>query len=144
MAEQADMATHPDIVAMRDRYDMASATPVAGVVEGLTLLAAIYLAASPWIAGFRGTAAISGSDLITGSALVLLAAGLSVTYGRLHSINWVVPVIGVWTIVAPWAVAGGAHTMRIIWSNAVAGGAVVVLGALMMFIGAARARKTGG
>jgi hypothetical protein len=143
MAEHAEMARHPDIVALRERYDLASSTPVAQVVEGLTLIAAVYLAASPWIVGFHGLATITGSDLITGGALAALAAGFSVTYGRLHGINWVVPAAGLWTIIAPWSVAGHADVARTIWSNAFAGGVVVVLGCMMMVIGAGRVRRFG-
>lgn len=142
MAQSMDIAKHPDIVALRERYDLASASVVAQVVEGLTLLAAFFLAASPWIVGFRTLSAITVTDLIAGGALTLVALGLSVTFGRLHGLAWLVPAIGVWTIIAPWSMAGAMDTARTIWSNAFAGGAIVVLGLSLMVIGYRRGRKS--
>lgn len=142
-AEHTDMARHPDIVALRERYDLASATPVAQVVEGLTLLAAVYLAASSWIVGFHGLTAITVNDLIIGGALAALAAGFSATYGRLHGLAWVVPAIGIWTIIAPWCIAGRMDVARVIWSNCFAGGVIVALGLLLMWVGMARTGKLG-
>lgn len=138
MANTTDIARHPDIVALRERYEMASARPIAGVVEGLTFLAALYLAASPWIVGFRGLTEITVANLIAGGGLVFLALALSASYGRLHGVTWVVPALGAWTMVAPWAMAGVMDTTRTIWSNELAGGSIVVLGLLMMLIGARR------
>lgn len=138
------MATHPDLIELRKRYDMASARPVAEITEGLTLLAAAYLAASPWIAGFNGLPTITVNNLIAGGTLVVLAIGLSAAYGRLHGLTWVVPVIGVWTIVAPWVMAGAVDTTRTIWSNVCAGGAIVALGLLLTVFGVMRARKASG
>lgn len=138
MANTTDIARHPDIVALRERYEMASARPIAGVVEGLTFLAALYLAASPWIVGFRGLTEITVANLIAGGGLAFLALALSASYGRLHGVTWVVPALGAWTMVAPWAMAGVMDTTRTIWSNELAGGSIVVLGLLMMLIGARR------
>lgn len=137
MAE-TDIARHPDIVALRERYEVASETRVAQAVQGLLLLAAFYLAASPWIVGFRGMTNIAVTNLIAGGALALLALGLSVSYARLHGLSWVVPAIGVWTLVAPWAMAGAMDTTRTIWNNEFTGAAIVVLGLLMMLVGAMR------
>jgi len=41
VARDVDMSKDPDIAALGERYDVASATPVAQVAEGLTLLAAV-------------------------------------------------------------------------------------------------------
>lgn len=138
MANTTDIARHPDIVALRERYEMASARPIAGVVEGLTFLAALFLAASPWIVGFRGLTEITVANLIAGGGLAFLALALSASYGRLHGVTWVVPALGAWTMVAPWATAGVMDTTRTIWNNELAGGSIVVLGLLMMLIGARR------
>lgn len=142
MAHDVDMSKHPDIVALRERYDVASATPVAQVTEGLTLLAAVFLAASPWIVGFYALTPITVSNLIAGGALILLTIALSAGYGRLHGLTWVVPAIGVWTIAAPWAMAGAMDVTRTIWSNCVAGGSIVVLGLALMLVGFLRARRS--
>ncbi len=144
MVDKTMMATHPDLIELRERYDMASARPVAEITEGLTLLAAAYLAASPWIVDFRALPTITVNNLIAGGILVVLAIGLSGAYGRLHGLTWVVPVIGCWTIVAPWLMAGAVDTTRTIWSNAFAGGAIVALGLLMTVFGMLRARRFSG
>src|SRR5512142_1652432 len=144
MAHNVDISKHPDIVALRERYDMASATPVAQAAEGLTFLAAVFLAASPWIVGFYTLTPITVSNLITGGALTALAIALSATYGRLHGLTWVVPAIGVWTIAAPWAMTGAMDVTRTVWSNCFAGGAIVVLGLGLMLVGFLRARRSFG
>ena len=43
-----------------------------------------------------------------------------------------VTLLGVWTCVSPWAVAGSVHTTRTIWSNCVAGGVAVLLGLMVV------------
>lgn len=144
MAEKTVMATHPDLIELRKRYDMAAARPVVAITEGFTLLAAAYLAASPWIVDFRALPTITVNNLIAGGTLVVLALGLSAAYGRLHGLTWVVPVIGIWTIIAPWVMAGAVDTTRTIWSNAITGGAIVVLGLVMTVFGVIRARRSFG
>ncbi len=140
MAEHVEMARHPDLIELRERYDRAFATPTAGIVEGLTLLAAVFLAASPWIVGFQALTAITVTNLIAGGALLVLALMLSANSGRLHGLSWVVSAIGAWTIIAPWCIAGVMDTTRTIWTNAFTGGAIVVLGLAMTLIGVFRVR----
>ncbi len=141
MTEQAHMARHPDIIELRKRYDAASASPVAEVAAGLTLLGAAFLAASPWIVGFSALTAITVTNLIAGGTLVALVIALTAAYGRLHGLTFVVPAIGIWTVVAPWAIVGAMDTTRTIWCNAVAGGAIVALGLVMLAVGFLRARR---
>lgn len=141
MTEQAHMARHPDLIELRKRYDAASASPVAEVAAGLTLLGAAFLAASPWIVGFSTLTAIAVTNLIAGGTLVALVIALTAAYGRLHGLTFVVPAIGIWTVVAPWVIVGAMDTTRTIWCNAVAGGAIVVLGLVMLAVGFLRARR---
>jgi SPW repeat len=141
MTEQANMATHPDLIELRRRYDVASASPIAEGAAGLALLGAVFLAASPWIVGFNALTAIAVSNLITGGALAVLVIALTAAYGRMHGLTFVVPAIGIWTLVAPWSIVGAMDTTRTIWSNACAGGAIVVFGLLMLVVGFLRARR---
>ena len=141
MTEHAYMARHPDLIELRRRYDAASASPIAEGAAGLAFLGAVFLAASPWIVGFNALTAITVSNLITGGAVAVLVIALTAAYGRMHGLTFVVPAIGLWTLVAPWAIFGAMDTTRTIWSNAVAGGAIVVLGLVMMAVGFLRARK---
>lgn len=143
IGKHTDISKHPDIMALRERYDVVSAAPAAQAAEGLVLLGAVYLAASPWIAGFNALSAITVVDLIAGGALAVLAIALSATYGRLHGLAWVVPAIGAWTIVAPWSMAGTMDVSRVIWSNCFAGGAIVAFGLALLAMGYLRAGRGG-
>ena len=141
MTEQAHMARHPDLIELRERYDAASASPVSEVAAGLALLAAVFLAASPWIVGFTALTAITVTNLIAGSALAVLVIVLTGAYGRMHGLTFVVPAIGIWTIAAPWVIAGAMDVTRTIYANCFAGGAIVVLGLIMLAVGFLRVRR---
>jgi hypothetical protein len=120
---------HPDIAALRDRYDRAAETTTAQLVEGLTLLAGLYLAMSPWVVGFTGdSGSLTASNLFSGVAVALLALGFASAYGRTHGIAWVTPVIGVWAIVAPWLVDGPTPDNSAITSNVITGALVALFG----------------
>jgi SPW repeat-containing protein len=120
---------HPDLAELQARYDRMAQTPTAQFVAGLTLLAGLYLTISPWVVGFRVTAAdLRVTDLICGAVVALLAIGYASAYGRTHGLSWVTPVIGAWTVVAPWVVLGGTPDAGTIISNVICGGVIVVLG----------------
>lgn len=141
MTEQAHMARHPDLIELRKRYDAASASPVAEGAAGVALLGALFLAASPWIVGFSALTAITVTNLIAGVALAVLVIALTAGYARLHGLTFVVPAIGLWTIVAPWAVVGTMNVTRTIYTNCIAGGALLLLGLVMLAVGFLRARR---
>ncbi|RIQ11294.1 SPW repeat protein [Jiangella rhizosphaerae] len=132
-----DIEQHPDVAVMRRRYDQIAETPVAQSADGLAFLAGLYLAMSPWVIGFTSESALTMTNLFTGIAVALLAAGFASAYGRLHGMAWVAPILGIWAIVAPWAVDGPAPDTTAIVSNIVAG-AVIVLCALAMMSGGMR------
>ncbi|RSN49007.1 MULTISPECIES: SPW repeat protein [Actinomadura] len=131
---------HPDIVEMRARYEAASATPAAQGTDGLIVLTGLFLAVSPWIVGFSGFTNLAVNNLVIGIALALLAAGFAANFARTHGMAWVVPVIGVWTIVAPWVIAGDQATTRTIWTNVVTGALAVCLGLAAMGVAMMRRR----
>lgn len=137
MATEA-MKMHPDIAELRAKYEAAAETPIAQAVDGLTFLTGLYLAVSPWVVGFNGMTTLMGNDLIVGIALALLALGFASAYGRMHGIAWVAPLIGVWTIVAPWVISGDVATTQTVWSNVVAGAVAVLLGLGAMTLGTTR------
>ena len=122
------MEGHPDILELRARYDRAAETMSAHAVDGLTFMSGLYLAISPWVAGFNGRTTITVNNLLTGIAVTLLAVGLASAYGRTHGVAWVTPLIGVWTIIAPWVVSGNPATTSMILSNVITGAAIVVFG----------------
>ncbi|WP_329416229.1 SPW repeat protein [Streptomyces sp. NBC_00704] len=126
------METHPDIVAMRNRHEMAeraTSTPKAQAVEALALLTGVYLAASPWIAGFQNLSALAVNNLIVGIAYALLmSGGFGRAYERTHSMAWAACALGAWTIVSPWVVAGDVSTTRTVVNNVIVGIVGLLLG----------------
>ena len=134
------MRSHPDIVELRAKYEAAAETPAAQTVDGLTFLTGLYLAVSPWLIGFNRLTTLTANDLVVGIALALLALGFASAYGRTHGIAWVAPLIGVWTIIAPWVVSGDVATAATVWSNVVAGIIAGLLGLGAMYLGLHRSR----
>lgn len=136
---------HPDITALRLRYEQAAETPTAQVADGLTFLGGLYLAMSPWVIGFTDHSSLTASNLFTGIALAVLALGFAAAYERTHGIAWVAPVIALWTIVAPWLVSGATPDADAIWSNIIVGVVCLVfsLAAMSVAMGPAGARGRG-
>jgi SPW repeat-containing protein len=119
---------HPDLLALRARYERVAESMSAHFTFGLILLTGLYVAASPWIVGFKATASLATSDLIVGLAVAFLAYGFATALDRAHGLTWTLPVLGVWVIVSPWILSGVTQTTGMIWSN-------VVAGVLMTFLG---------
>ncbi|WP_028812103.1 SPW repeat protein [Streptomyces flavidovirens] len=139
---------HPDVAEMRSRFERATTTPRAQAIETLALLTGVYLAASPWIAGFNGLTTLAVCNLITGIAYALCMGGFSSAYERTHAMAWTAAAIGAWTIVAPWVVAGNVDTTRSVVSNVIVGAVALLLGLAMAAMhgsesGRSRARGRG-
>jgi len=134
------MRLHPDLAELRAKYEAAAETPVARAIGGFTFLVGLYLAISPWVIGFNRFPTLTGNDLIVGVALAVLALGFVSASGRSRSIAWVAPLIGAWTIIAPWVVSGDVATTATIWSNVVVGVVAGLLGLGAMFLGIDRTR----
>lgn len=140
--EQLSMARHPDIIALRERYEQASETPLVWLVDGLTFLGGTYAAISSWVIGFNASEpALAATNLIVGAAVTLLAVGFATNYARTHVLSWATPLLGAWLIVAPWVVRGVTTTTRMIVSNAVAGGCIAAFG--LAITGIAMMRRHG-
>jgi hypothetical protein len=131
-SSHSSMETHPDLLDMRRRHEMAehaTTTPRAQAVETLAFLTGVYLAASPWIAGFNGLSTLAVNNLIVGIAYaLLLSGGFGRAYERTHSMAWAACALGLWTIVAPWVVAGDVSTTRSEVSNIIVGAIGLLLG----------------
>jgi hypothetical protein len=133
---------HPDIMALRARSERATSTPVAQAVEGLSLIAGLYLAASPWIVGFSALTPLTVNNLITGLAFTLLTMGfVNSAYERTHGMSWAAFAIGVWTIIAPWVIAGNVDTTRTIISNVVVGAVMACCALATAAMGAGGGRR---
>jgi hypothetical protein len=126
---------HPDLLEMRDQYERANAKPASQGLEGLAFLTGLYLAVSPWIVGFHGQSAITVNNLIMGLAVVPIAFALSAAFGRTHGLSWVLPVIGAWTVIAPWVMRGVTHSHNVVINNIIAGGLLFLIGLALSLIG---------
>jgi SPW repeat len=126
---------HPDLLALRARYERVAESMSAHLTFGLALLTGLYVAASPWMVGFSATGSLATSDLIAGIAVAFLAYGFATTLDRAHGMTWTLPVLGVWVIVSPWILPGFAPTAGMIWSNVVAGAFLTFLGLNATYFG---------
>ncbi|MFI9390033.1 SPW repeat protein [Streptomyces bauhiniae] len=134
------MESHPDVLEMRERFvlaERAAATQRGQAIEAMALITGLYMAASPWIAGFNGFTTLAVNNLIAGIAYALLMSGFGHAYERTHARAWAAALIGVWMIVAPWVVAGNVATTRTIISNIVVGAVGLIL-ALMAGVAASK------
>jgi len=102
----------------------------------LSLLFGLYVAMSPWVIGFADSSRLGIIDLIAGGTIAVLALGFSSVLDRTHGVIWTLPVLGAWTIIAPWVHTGANPDASMIWSNVVAGASVVTLGLLAAAVGA--------
>jgi hypothetical protein len=126
---------HPDIVALRMKYEQANETGVAHIINGLGLMSGLYLAISPWVVGFQTLTPLAITNLLTGLVVVALAFGMASAYGRLHGMAWVIPFLGAWTFVAPWVIRGGVNTTPAVANNVTIGAVCFVLGLAIMYVG---------
>jgi len=126
---------HPDLLALRARYERVAESMSAHFTFGLALLTGLYVAASPWIVGFSATRSLGTSDLIVGIAVAFLAYGCATALDRAHGMTWTLAVLGVWVIVSPWILQGFTPTAGMIWSNVVAGALLTFLGLNAAYFG---------
>jgi hypothetical protein len=126
---------HPDLLALRARYERVAESMSAHVTFGLVLLTGLYVAASPWIVGFSATTQLATCDFLAGIAVALLAYGFATSLDRAHGMTWTLPVLGVWVIVSPWVMHGVALSAGMIWSNVVAGALLTFLGLNATYFG---------
>jgi len=132
---------HPDITAMRQRYEQLAETPTAQAEDGLTFLTGLYLAISAWVVGFSDHSSLTMSNLFSGIAIAVLALGFASAYGYTHGIAWVAPIIGVWTIVAPWLVSGDTPETAALVNNVIVGALCVLFTLALMSAGMRRRRS---
>jgi hypothetical protein len=144
MTTHPSIEQHPDLAEMRSRFEGVTSTPRAQAVETLALLTGLYLAASPWIAGFNGLTTLAVCNLITGVAYALCMGGFGSAYERTHAMAWAAIAIGAWTIIAPWVVAGNVDTTRSVVSNVIVGAVALLLGLAMAAMASQRASRARG
>lgn len=102
---------------------------------GLTVLAAVYGAVSPWIVGFDATTRLAVNNLVVGLCVAFLACAMAAALDRMHGLAWTLPAFGVWFIVSPWIVMGGSPSAEMIWSNVITGALLTILGLNAAYFG---------
>ncbi|MEV6859965.1 SPW repeat protein [Streptosporangium subroseum] len=142
MIRPAGLEQHPDLIEMRERYERAGSSAAAQGIDGLSLLAGLWLAISPWVVGFSGLSRISVSNLVTGIALAALAMAFAAAFGRTYGLSWIAAIIGIWTIIVPWVT--GSATTSTIWTNVVTGVVIFLLGMGAVAVSARKMPNMGG
>jgi SPW repeat len=126
---------HPDILALRARYDRAAESMTMQGTFGLTFLTALYCALSPWIVGFDATTRLAVNDLIVGIAVAVLTFGFGAALDRTHGMTWTLPVFGVWLVVSPFVMRDVHATAGMIWSNLITGALIFFFGLVAVYYG---------
>jgi hypothetical protein len=126
---EAWIGEHPDIVALRERFDVTAESPQSQFAGGLLMLTGLWAAISPWVVGFRGKDPdLTVSTLIIGLAVAMLAYSYGTVFGRSHRVAWTTPLLGAWLLVAQWVIQGTHLDAGTIASNVVTGSIVIALG----------------
>ncbi|GAA0930300.1 SPW repeat protein [Streptomyces thermoalcalitolerans] len=135
------MTSHPEMAEMRERLERTASSGRAMVVEGLIVLAGLYVAISPWVVHFALQRNITINNLIIGLTIALIGAGLTLVPERTYRLAWILAPLGLWLLISPWVVTQ-THSARagIIWNNCWMGALVALLGlaATALTLGAAR------
>ncbi|MHC0429320.1 SPW repeat protein [Streptomyces sp. O3] len=127
---RSDIAAHPDVSEMRDRYARVLGGRDVALVDAPVFLTGLFCAISPWTVHFAATQpTLATHNLIMGIAIGLLALGFTVTPARMYSLSWAMCAMGVWMIVSPWVVGSSPDT-GVILTNVIIGGLTFVLGVL--------------
>ncbi|PPJ18781.1 SPW repeat domain-containing protein [Nocardia nova] len=133
VSRHLDFTEHPDAAEIRERHDRILAGPQAVVVDGLVLLAGLYLAISPWavtpfpVAGAAGgLSRLAMINVIVGIAVAVVGLSLVAAPQRCHRLSWTLVAMGVWMLVTPWVI--GPHSTAVLWNNLWTGGAITALG----------------
>jgi hypothetical protein len=144
----ADMAGHPDLAEMRERYARIESTRGVAAIDGLVLLTGLYCAISPWVVHFNfSNPELRTNNLIMGLFLAVMGLGLTLASDRMYRLSGLVAVVGIWMIISPWVVTvGHTATAGIIWNNVLIGAVCCLLGAaaLGMVRQSARTPAAGG
>ncbi|MER0247225.1 SPW repeat protein [Streptomyces sp. HSW2009] len=124
----ADLANHPDVSEMRDRYARMLGRPSVVAVDGLLLLAGLYAAISAWTVHFAAAESeLALNNLIMGIAVAVIGLALTMAPERMGGLSGACAAIGVWLIVSPWVVTRHPDT-GMIWNNVIVGAVICLCG----------------
>ncbi|MEJ8639145.1 MULTISPECIES: SPW repeat protein [Streptomyces] len=141
VSHRGDLAGHPDISEMQDRYARMLGGRDVALVDGPVFLVGLACAVSPWVVHFAGNQpALAMHNLIMGIAIAVLAIGFTVMPERMYGLSGAMCAMGVWMIIAPWIVGSGPDA-GVIWTNIILGGLTFLLG-LVCTVVAMRSSRT--
>ncbi|MFI6277103.1 SPW repeat protein [Streptomyces sp. NPDC050988] len=127
---RGDIASHPDVPEMRDRYARMLGGRDVALVDGPVFLLGLYCATSPWILHYTTSQpALVTHNLIMGIAIGVLALGFTTTPTRMYGLSWAMCAMGTWMIISPWIV-GESPDAGVVLNNIIIGVLAVVLGFL--------------
>ncbi|MFB6986192.1 SPW repeat protein [Streptomyces sp. NPDC056178] len=125
---ERDMAGHPDVSEMRDRYARMLGGRDVALVDAPVFLIGLYCAISPWVLHFTATQpTLVAHNLIMGIAIAALGLGFTVMPERMYGLSWAICAIGAWMIISTWVVGSG-PSLGVILNNVIIGGLTVLLG----------------
>jgi hypothetical protein len=125
---RGDIATHPDVPEMRDRYARMLGGRDVALVDGPVFLLGLYCAASPWILHYTSSqSALMTHNLIVGIAICVLALGFTTNPARMYGLSGAMCAMGVWMIIAPWIVGSSPDT-GVVVNNIIIGALTLMLG----------------
>ncbi|MFD8824450.1 SPW repeat protein [Streptomyces sp. NPDC059605] len=123
-----DMASHPDVSEMRDRYARMLGGRDVALVDAPVFLVGLYCAISPWVLHFTASQpTLATHNLIMGLAIAALGLGFTVMPERMYGLSWAICAMGAWMILSTWIV-GSSPDLGIVLSNVIIGGLTVLLG----------------
>ncbi|MFG2625940.1 SPW repeat protein [Streptomyces sp. NPDC048473] len=123
-----DIASHPDVSEMRDRYAQMLGGRDVALVDAPVFLIGLYCAISPWVLNFTASQpALVTHNLIMGIAIAALGLGFTVMPERMYGLSWAICAMGAWMVISTWVV-GSSPDLGVILNNVIIGGLTVLLG----------------
>ncbi|MFI9627837.1 SPW repeat protein [Streptomyces sp. NPDC052042] len=123
-----DLAGHPDVSEMRDRYARVLGGRDVALVDAPVFLVGLYCAISPWVVNFLGAQPrLSTHNLIMGIAIAVLGLGFTAMPERMYGLSWAICAMGIWMIISTWVV-GSAPSLGVVLNNVIIGALTLLLG----------------
>ncbi|WP_330238116.1 SPW repeat protein [Streptomyces sp. NBC_00525] len=137
-----DMAGHPDVSEMSDRYARVMGGRDVALVDAPVFLVGLYCAVSPWVLHFTASqSALVTHNLVMGIAIAVLGLGFTAMPQRMYGLSWAICAMGAWMIISPWVV-GSSPDVGVVLNNVIIGGLAVLLG--LVCAGASMKMSRGG
>lgn len=141
-AHSATMSGHPDAAEMRQRYAKVLGGPRTTAADGLIVLAGLWLAISPWVLNFNNTAgSLSVVNLVLGLSVAAIGLACAIVPERIAGMGAALAAAGAFVIAVPWAIDLASTGHKIVWTNSVTGGVILLCGLATMLIARMARRK---